>query len=310
MKVLVTGAAGFVGQVLLDRLVRARYLVSGTYFPGDVPPAIDGVEWMALDVTRADSVAAAIATAPDAVVHLAALASNAAARKDPGRAWEVNAAGTARLAEALGEQRLAGADPLLLHVSTSEVYGAVPIGHALTEQDLVVPISPYAASKAGAELSVQEVARRTGLRAIIARPFTHTGPTQSSVYVIPGWARQMRMAERGAPTRVKTGNLDPVRDFLDVRDVADAYVALLTKGAAGTTYNIASGTGRPLREIFAQLAAVAGVEAVPDPDPALQRRADLPWLVGDASRLRAATGWHPRISFDQTLQDVVNAQAD
>jgi GDP-4-dehydro-6-deoxy-D-mannose reductase len=101
-----------------------------------------------------------------------------------------------------------------------------------------------------------------------------------------------------------------VRDFLDVRDVADAYVALLEKGEPGAIYNVASGTGRPLREVFARLAAIVGVAAVPQPDPALQRRADLPWLVGDASRLRAATGWQPAVSFDQTLQDVVNAQAD
>lgn len=310
MKVLVTGAAGFAGQVLIDRLVRARYVVTGTYLPGDVPPSIDGVEWLPLDVTRADSVAAAVANGPDAVVHLAALASNAAARKDPGRAWEVNAAGTARLAEALGEQRLAGADPLLLHISTSEVYGAVPPGHAITEDDPVQPVSPYAASKAGAELSVEEVSRRTGLRAIIARPFTHTGPTQSDVYVIPAWARQLRAASRQAHATVRTGNLDPVRDFLDVRDVADAYVALLAKGVPGSVYNIASGIGRPLRDIFSRLAVITGSPAVPEPDPALQRRADLPWLVGDAGRLRAATGWQPRISFDQTLQDVVNAQAD
>jgi nucleoside-diphosphate-sugar epimerase len=310
MKVLVTGAAGFVGQVLVDRLVRAGFEVIGTHLPGDPPPAREQVRWIELDITRVESVITAAAVRPDAVVHLAALASNAAARRDPGRAWEINAAGTARLAEALGEQRLQGADPLFLQVSTSEVYGAVPAGHTLTERDAVAPTSPYAASKAGAELATQEVGRRTGLRWIIARPFTHTGPSQADIYVIPGWARQMRAAAGQAHPRVKTGNLDPVRDFLDVRDVAEAYLALLETGVPGAIYNVASGTGRPLREVFARLAEIAGVAVHPEPDPTLQRRADLPWLVGDASRLRAATGWQPRIAFDQTLQDVVNAQAD
>jgi GDP-4-dehydro-6-deoxy-D-mannose reductase len=310
VKVLVTGGAGFVGRVLIEHLVRAGHAVIGTHLPGDAPRNGAPVEWVPLDVTRPESVARVIALHPDAVVHLAAIASNAAARRDPGKAWEINAAGTARLAEALGEARLAGHDPLLLHVSTSEVYGAVPVGHQLTEQDPVVPTSPYAASKAGAEISVQEVARRTGLRAIIARPFTHTGPTQTATYVIPAWAKQMKALRHEAAPRVKTGNLEPVRDFLDVRDVADAYVALLEKGAAGQAYNVASGTGRPLHEVFARLAAIVGVAAVAEPDPALQRRADLPYLVGDASRLRSATGWTPRFSFDQTLQDVVNAQAD
>lgn len=310
MKVLVTGAAGFVGQFLVERLVRAGHAVTGTHLPGDAPRGTTGIGWLTLDITRTESVAAAVATRPDAVIHLAALASNAEARKDPGKAWEVNAAGTARLAEALGELRVQGADPLLLHVSTSEVYGSVPVGHHITESDVVAPTSPYAASKAGAELGVQEVARRTGLRTIIARPFTHTGPGQAPIYVIPAWARQLRAATPGSALTVKTGNLEPVRDFLDVRDVVDAYVALLEKGQPGSIYNVASGTGRPLREIFARLATVTGVTAVAEPDPALLRRGDLPWLVGDASRLRTATGWQPRISFDQTLQDVVNAQAD
>jgi nucleoside-diphosphate-sugar epimerase len=310
MKVLVTGAAGFVGQFLIARLVRDGHTVVGTHLPGTAPPTHHGVSWLPLDLTDGSTIPPALASGPDAVVHLAALASNAEARRDPGRAWDVNASGTARLAEALGATRLAGADPLLLFVSTSEVYGAVPIGHALSESDPVNPSSPYAASKAAAEIAVQEVARRTGLRVIIARPFTHTGPGQPDIFVIPGFARRIRAVLGQREPRVMTGNLEPLRDFLDVRDVCEAYVALIEGGTPGTIYNVASGTGRSLASIFTTLADLLGVPAVPLPDPSLQRRADLPYLVGDATRLRQATGWMPRISFDQTLTDVVHAQAD
>jgi GDP-4-dehydro-6-deoxy-D-mannose reductase len=310
VKLLVTGAAGFVGQVLVARLTRAGHVVTGTHLPGDTPPALPGSRWVELDVTRSDTLGPALASRPEAVIHLAALASNADARRDPGKAWDVNASGTARLAEGLGQMKLDGADPLLLLVSTSEVYGAVPIGQALTEDDPVLPTSPYAASKAAAEIAVQEVGRRTGLRWIIARPFTHTGPGQPDKFVIPGFARRIRAVQGQREPRVLTGNLEPVRDFLDVRDVCEAYLGLLERGTPGTIYNVASGTGRSLATIFTTLADLLSVPAIAVPDPTLQRRADLPYLVGDASRLRQATGWMPRISFDQTLQDVVNAQAD
>ncbi len=311
MKVLVTGAAGFVGRVLVARLREAGHDVIGTYLAADAPPVAPGVRWQPLDVRDDTSVRQALAEQPDAVVHLAAVASSAAARRDPGLAWEVNAAGTARLAEALGEQRNRGADPLLLLVSTSEVYGAGVGGKRLrTEADPVAPLSPYAASKVGSEVAAQEVARRTGLRVMIARPFTHTGPGQAEIYVIPAFARRLREARAKGTTVIRTGNLAPVRDFLDVRDVAAAYVSLLQHGRPGEIYNVASGTGVALHAVFERLARLVGVRATAEPDPSLIRSTDVPHLVGDATRLRTATGWVPRISFEQTLQDVVNAQAD
>ena len=107
-----------------------------------------------------------------------------------------------------------------------------------------------------------------------------------------------------------TGNLDPVRDFLDVRDVVSAYLALLTRGVAGQAYNVARGEGISLHELFRRLAAHLGVTAQPVVDPALVRTADISHLVGDASKLRAATGWQPTIALDRTLKEVADAAAD
>jgi GDP-4-dehydro-6-deoxy-D-mannose reductase len=317
MKVVVTGAGGFVGRWLTPTLGAAGHDVVATYLPAEGPPTLavsptrGSLRWLPVDLRDAPSVDALVTDPPDAVVHLAAVASGAAARRDPGLAWEVNAACTARLAGALGACRAAGAaDPLLLLVSSAEIYGAISEPRLRRETDPPAPLSPYAASKLGAEISALETSRRTGLRVIIARAFPHTGPGQSHDYVVPAFAQRLRAAKRlGAPV-VKTGNLEPVRDFLDVRDVVQAYLGLLERGEPGQIYNVSSGEGRSLRAVFLALADLIGVRALPEADPHLTRSADLPHLVGDASRLRDQTGWAPSIPFDRTLQDLVDAQTD
>jgi GDP-4-dehydro-6-deoxy-D-mannose reductase len=307
VKVLVTGADGFVGGYLLRALAEAGHEGIAAHRRGTAAPA-HAARAVVLELDDMESVEA-VATEPvDAVVHLAAVASGSAARSDPGRAWCVNAGGTARLADAVARRRSSGADPLFLLVSSGEVYGAgsnVP----RAESDAVQPGSPYAASKAGAELAMAETARRTGLRSIVARPFPHTGPGQDPRYVVPAFASRLRQAKSAGSRSVSTGNLDPVRDIADVRDVARAYVALLERGRPGETYNVATGSGVRLAELFRRLAAIIGVEAEPVTDPALARAADIPHLVGDATRLRRDTGWSPTIPLERTLTELVDAQA-
>jgi GDP-4-dehydro-6-deoxy-D-mannose reductase len=316
VKVLVTGAGGFVGQWLVPRLLAEGHEVVGALYPVATPPSSISetdrrrVRWLPLDLRDQAAVNSAISTAPDAVIHLAALASGADARRDPGLAWEVNAAGTARLADAMGNVRnRTKGDPLLLVVSTGEVYGAEGGGRSRTESDPPAPCSPYAASKLGAEWAALEVYRRAGLRVVIAGR-SLTGPGQSPRYVIPAFAQRIRAAGRLKAPVVKTGNLEPVRDFLDVRDVVEAYLALLTDGKAGEIYNVAGGHGRSLADIFRALAELEGIRAVPEVDAELTRPADIPHLVGDATKLRKATSWQPRIALEQTLKDLINAQTD
>lgn len=307
MKVLVTGAEGFVGGYLVRALAEAGHEPVAAHRRGTAVPA-GASRSVELELDDAASVESAAAEAGDAVVHLAAVASGSAAREDPGHAWTINAAGTARLADAVARGRGTGADTLFLLVSTGEVYGR-GAETPRVESDAVSPVSPYAASKAAAELAVAETARRTGLRYIVARPFPHTGPGQDSRYVVPAFAARLREAKRSGSRTVPTGNLDPVRDLADVRDVARAYVALLEHGRAGETYNVATGSGVRLAELFRRLAEIVGVDATPMPDPALARAADIPYLVGDAARLRRDTGWSPAIPLERTLTELVDAQA-
>lgn len=315
MNTLVTGAEGFVGGWVVRALLHAGHTVTGTCRPGLPPSALltreerKAAGWIELDVAEGQSVLGLAKDRWDAVVHLAAVSSGSEARNDPGLAFEVNAAGTARLAGWFGGRvEREEADPLFLLVSTAEVYGQ-GIGAARLEIDAVEPCSPYAASKVGAEVAATEVARRTGLRLVTARPFPHTGPHQDTRFVVPALAERVRNAKRAAAAAICTGSLEPVRDLLDVRDVAAAYLALLTAGAPGQVYNIASGSGHRLADILERLMRLAGHRVIAEYDSTLGRRSDIAHLVGDSGKLRATTGWRPTISLDQTLQDLLDSQA-
>jgi GDP-4-dehydro-6-deoxy-D-mannose reductase len=311
MRILVTGADGFVGQHLVTRLVLQGYQVIAGCRPTGVQQPVfaaggsEAVRVIPFELTDPEQVRASVTPSVEAVVHLAAVASVREAREDPARAWMVNAGGTSRLIEAM---LATGIDPVVLIVSTSEVYGNGP-ARARMETDPPAPQSPYAASKLGQEIAALEAWRRSGLRVIIARPFIHTGPGQRAPYVIPSFIQRLLAVRAGeAPSRVPTGNLEVVRDLLDVRDVVEAYLLLLTLGQPGETYNVARGQGLTLRDIFQHVAQQVGVNAEPVPDPSLVRSADIPHLVGDAGKLRTTTGWSPRFSLQQTLQDMVHAQ--
>jgi len=315
VKVMVTGADGFVGRHLVARLVETGHEVVAGCRPGGEPLERwlgerwrDAVKVVALELNDAASVRTALSASYDAVVHLAALASASEARQDPAAAWEVNAAGTARLVDALAALKLDGkADPVVIVVSSAEVYGAGQ-ERPRTERDPVSPWSPYAASKAGGELAALEAWHHTGIRVLIARPFPHTGAGQPAHYVVPAFAQRLRDAKRSGVSRVPTGNLDPVRDMLHVRDVVEAYIALLAHGQAGEIYNVSRGEGLSLHQLFRRLAEIIGVQAEPTPDPSLVRGNDITHLVGDSSKLRKTTGWSPTITLDQTLRDVVDAE--
>jgi GDP-4-dehydro-6-deoxy-D-mannose reductase len=317
VRVLVTGADGFVGRHLVRHLLQAGDEVAAGCRPGGRQvdwsvgaPAGARVDVLPLELADAASVRSALGWLPEAVVHLAAIASVRQAQADPGAAWDVNASGTARLVAAAADLRLAGkVDPAVLVVSSGEVYG-MGVGVARQEADALQPVSAYAASKVGAETAALEAWRRSGLRVMVARPFGHTGPGQTPDYVVPSWVVRLRAARVSGAGQVQVGNLSPVRDLLDVRDVVGAYRLLLRDGVAGEAYNVARGDGLALAEVFRRLAELMGAAAVPVADPALVRRTDIPHLVGDSTKLRRATGWAPTTSLEQTLQGLVDAEAD
>ncbi|MEO5824293.1 MAG: GDP-mannose 4,6-dehydratase [Gemmatimonadales bacterium] len=310
MKLLITGADGFVGRWLVRAACGDGHDVVAAVLPGTTLPDQwrddhAGIEVIEADIRIEADLARLAAARPDAVVHLAAVASGAAARKDPEGAMQVNGIATVWLLEALGSTNHA---TRFLYVSSGEVYGKEHDA-AIVESVAVYPVSPYAASKMAAEVAAFGMCEGTKIELIIARPFPHTGPGQTTTYVLPALAARLVEARvTGSPT-VRTGNLDAVRDFLDVRDVVRAYLLLLERGVPGEVYNVASGVGRRLSDCFDALAGIVGVSATAQQDAALLRPGDIPVLIGNPAKLRAATGWVPTISFEQTLQDLVDAQA-
>ena len=308
MKVLVTGANGFVGHSVVRRLTEQGDTVIAANGPGaSGGPSGVGVTSLPLDMTNEHSIRAAVATPVDAVVHLAAVALSRAATRDPALAWAVNAEGTGRLAAALGNAaRTWKTQPVFLLASTAEVYA--PQDRPITEADPVQPSTPYASSKLAAELAARQAAQCSGLRVIIARPFPHSGPGQDASFWIPMRSKMLLDVKRHAWQAVPVGELTAVRDFLHVDDVADAYALLLQRGTPGEVYNIASGQAVTLDEIHTQLERQLGIAPKREIDGSQLRREARPYLVGDATKLRHATGWNPRRSLDDILRDVLHAQ--
>ena len=304
MRVLVTGAGGFVGGHLIAALrSRGHEVVSA-----DRAPNGDDHDTVPLDVTDPLAVRGAVELArPDAIAHLAAQAFVPASLADPEGTFDVNAHGTLRLLEAaraLADQ--GGPSPRVLVVSSGDVYGAQPSeALPLRETTAPRPRSPYAASKVSAEALALAYARSYGVDAVVTRAFNHIGPGQYERFAVVDFALQIARVAAGGAARVLVGNLDASRDFLDVRDVCDAYVLLLEgRGAAGEIYNVCSGTSTTMREILRRLIELAHVPVEVHDDPARMRPADVPVSVGDASKLRAATGWVPRIPLVAALRAV------
>ena len=287
MRVFVTGASGFVGRQLLPRLEDAGHVAIGAD--------------REVDVTDARAVEAALTRhEPDAVIHLAAMSSVAQSWQEPELCFRLNFLGTRTLLGAIERCRPAAR---VLLIGSADQYGARPgVDTTLDESSPLEPRSPYARTKAAAELLGQAAAAR-GLDVVRLRAFNHTGPGQSDAFVVSSFARQLADIRRGRqPPRMRVGNLDSVRDFLHVRDVLEAYVALLDPGVPADVYNVASGRATSIREVLERLVAIAGVDPIIEIDPERWRPTD--GAVGCAARLRAATGWQPRVSLEEILHEL------
>ncbi|HPU38891.1 MAG TPA: GDP-mannose 4,6-dehydratase [Microthrixaceae bacterium] len=295
MKVLITGAGGFVGHHLATHLHEAGDEVMTT------DRSTDG-----LDITDAPAMLEAFRRRqPEVVYHLAGASDVGGSWSTPQATFRSNAEGTLNV---LWAAREAGVERVLT-VGSADVYGKVSAADLpISEQLAMRPVSPYAASKASADHVALQANLGFGQHVIRARPFNHLGPGQSNRFVAAALAERVASNELSGESKVTVGNLSPRRDFTDVRDVVRAYRLLVEHGAAGEVYNVCSGRAiavQALADEFISLASIP-MELVTDPD--LERPVDIPVLLGDNARIRADTGWEPQIPLATTLRDLLDDQ--
>lgn len=308
MRVLITGITGFVGPHLARHIAET---VDGVDIWGLVwsaenataPPSVRQVDG---DLSDFSSLKSALETArPDVVFHLAAASSVAGSWDNPGHFIAVNAAGTANLLEAVRALRH---EVRIIVASSAEIYGMVPVDQQpITEDAPLAPLSPYAVSKAAQDLLTAQYARGFGMDTVRLRLFHHTGPGRPPQFVASSFAQQIARIERGLdPPTIAVGNLEAVRDFTDVRDVARAYWLAATNGISGEAYNVCSSRRTSIRRVLDLLLAQSDTEVSVEVDPDRLRAADIPCLVGDHTRFRTSTGWQPDIPLATTLGDLLD----
>jgi GDP-4-dehydro-6-deoxy-D-mannose reductase len=313
MRVLVTGIGGFVGPAVAGALVAAGHEVHGLLRtsgePGRSRLARLRLRPDVLEVgdVRDGRVLESLITrvAPDAVLHLAGVSFVPAAEADPDTAYSTNLGGTLAL---LGALRTCAPQARLVAVTSSDVYGQVEPGELpLAEETALRPSTVYGASKAAADLAAAQWGRAYGLDVVRARPFNHTGPGQDPGFVCSAIARQIAAIEAGRqPPIVRVGNVDAVRDFSDVGDIARGYVALLERGRRGEAYNLCSGEGTSIAEVIALLRSHARVPVQVHSDAGLRRASEVPRVVGSHARATRDTGWRPHVPLTDTLAAVLD----
>ncbi|SDN47984.1 GDP-4-dehydro-6-deoxy-D-mannose reductase [Methylobacterium phyllostachyos] len=306
-RILVTGAAGFVGGHVLPLLIAAGDRVAGIG-RGPAPRLPEGVTYETIDLLDEAALRGFVARfRPTEILHLAGLASVADSTSGPGQTWRVNVNGLMNLVAAV--EAVPGCT--FFDVSSGEVYGgAFLAGHALTEAAEPLPRNTYARSKWVGEQLLRDLLPRIGVKFVVLRPFNHIGPGQDERFVVASFAGQIARIEAGlVPPCLEVGNLSSYRDFLDVADVAQAYVDLIGRAetlADGSVFNISSGQPRTIASVLEDLRTRARVPFEIRVAPERVRPAEIPMAAGDAGLLRAMTGWRPRVAWDAALNRVLD----
>ena len=310
MCILVTGITGFAGGALAEALLARPNVQVFGLSRGNVWPALwshlaDKVPLAKADLQDPQSIESVLREVrPEQVYHLAGYAQVGRSFQEPDAAWAGNLTVTRALYDAVARW---GGKPRILFVGSGMIYGDnTRSDEVQTELTPLRPNSPYAASKAAADLVSYQVTRSPGLDVVRARPYNHIGPGQSAEFAIASFARQIVAIERGhQPAVLETGNLNPRRDLTDVRDMAAAYLLLMEKGRTGEAYNIASGPLHSMQNVLDRLLALAGIQVEVRQRSALVRSTELVGVRVDTTKLRTETGWTPRYALDETLRDTL-----
>ena len=293
MLALITGGSGFVGKHLADHLSDCGDDVLTTDISDGGPDLLDQREIDKL----------ILSTQPQVVYHLAGQADVGASWDTPATTFRINAEGTLNVLSACLE---AGVERVLT-VSSAEVYGKVAHERLPIDESFpLAPASPYAVSKAAAEMiSIYKASR--GLEVMCARSFNHFGPDQNINFVTAALALRILQAKKDGRKSIPVGRLDTRRDFTDVRDVVRAYRSIIANGVSGESYNVCSGEDRSIGELAKAIMAASECTIGLEPDASLQRPSDIPVLRGDNTKIKSHTGWEPIVEFERTIKDIIES---
>lgn len=290
MRVLITGINGFVGSYLKTALISKGHEVFGldvTSFDRDV---------FVVDITKKDEVSHLFRNIkPDAVMHLAGIAKVDFEHCD--KLYTINTMGTLNLlsASVLDKTKF-------IFISSSQVYGNVSKDYGfITENNVVMPINHYGASKAAAENMVQAFINEYDLPAVIVRPFNHTGRGQTENFVVP----KIVNAFKNKQDTIELGNINTERDFLDVRDVVNAYGLILDNFKSGSIYNVASGNSIKISDIIERLREITGHDLSISVNNNFVRKSEINCVIGASEKLKKDTGWEVKYQIDDTLKEML-----
>ena len=317
MRVLVTGATGFVGSHMLDFLLErgdielhaTRRWSSRTSLIDHIKDVDERIQWHLCDLTDPFSVASSITTSrPDWIFHLGAQSFVSPSWRAPDVYFRTNVLGTLYLLEAVRTEGLE--DTRVLLPGSGEEYGDVPEDELpITPETCLRPVNPYAVSKVAQDLLGFEHRKSYGMSIIRLRAFNHEGPRRDRVFAIPSFAHQIARIEAGlAPPVVKVGNLGARRNWTDVRDMVRAYWLAMEKCEAGRLYLVGSEHILTVEQCLEQLLSKSpeGKNISVETDPALVRPTEPMCLEADVRPFAELTGFEPRIPFTQTLQDTLD----
>lgn len=307
VRVLVTGVGGFVGPHLVRELTSRGHEVHGAGREACENALLAGGCSRVLELANGEAVAGLMqSTRPETIVHLAAQSNPGISWEIPRETYESNVVATIELVRAAG--RLAR-KPRFVFVSSSDIYG-VP-----EEKDLPLaetaparPMNPYAVSKLAAEQCARLYGARVGVEVVLLRPFSHTGPGQSTNFAVPAFAEQIARIEAGRGEELGHGELHASRDFTDVRDVVRAYRLVVEAERPGPLYNVCSGRSIVIRDILDMLCSLATVPIRTHQVESRTRHEKPSRICGSAEALQSDIGWQPQITFEQTLRDVLDEQ--
>lgn len=309
MKVLVTGATGFVGSHMLELLLRKDVEVAGFKRPrsslDNVSHILNRVKWYTADLADYASVLSAIIDfKPDRIFHLGAHSFVPMSWAAPAIVMDVNVRGTVNILEAV---RHSTPKARIQLACSSEEYGLVkPDETPIKETNPLRPLSPYGVSKVATDLLGYQYHKSYGIHAVRTRGFNHSGKRRGSDFVLSSFAKQVIEVKKGSRDFIRVGNLDAIRDFTDVRDMVEAYWLSLVK-CPSEVYNIATGQGWKISDALNMLCTSAGLDAGEciKIDESLIRPSDVPVLIGDSTKFRKISGWEPKYTFAELLDSIL-----